>query len=92
MSSSKTVTLVKGSYSPDDAKGILMSLIQSKIQFHNIRKLSSFEKSGSMDEWSEERISDLKEARKEILEMLKSVEEKGLSNVVINSSIHITLE
>lgn len=92
MSSSKTFTLVQGSYSPDDAKEILMNLIQSKIQFHNIRKLSSFEKSGSMDEISEDRISDLKEARKEILDMLKASEEKGISNVVINSTIHITLE
>lgn len=92
MSSSKTFTLVKGSYSPDDAKEILMNLIQSKIQFHNIRKLSSFEKSGSRDETSEDRISDLKEARKEILDMLKSSDEKGISNVSINSTIHITLE
>ena len=92
MSSSKTFTLVKGSYSPDDAKEILMNLIQSKIQFHNIRKLSSFEKSGSRDEKSEDRISDLKETRKEILEILKSSDEKGISNVIINSTIHITLE
>ena len=42
MSSKKKFTLVKGSYSPDEAREILMNLIQSKIQFHNIRKLKLF--------------------------------------------------
>ena len=92
MSSEKTFTLVKGSYSPEDAKEILMNLIQSKIQFHNIRKLSSFEKSGSTDEWSEKKIADLKETRKEILEMLKSGKEKGVGSIVINSTIQISFE
>lgn len=92
MSSKKTFTLVKGSYTPEEAREILMNLIQSKIQFHNIRKLSCFEKSGTRDEKSEDRIEDLRKTQNKILEMLKESEKKGVKKVVINSTIDLTLE
>ncbi|MFN3196117.1 MAG: hypothetical protein ACE364_09230 [Chlorobiota bacterium] len=65
----KNISLINSSFEPKDAKQVLLSLLDYKIQFHNQKILSSFEKYGKEDEYSKNRIGQLKQEREKVLEM-----------------------
>ncbi|MDZ7716384.1 MAG: hypothetical protein U5J95_09255 [Balneolaceae bacterium] len=80
--------LVEGTFTPSEAKEVLMSLINSKISFHNLKNLRSYERSGSEDKESKKRITELEKMRKKLLTILKDTDKNGVS-VKIESQINI---
>lgn len=76
---------------PNEAQEILLQLLNSKINFHNLKNWSSRERFGKPDADSEQRLKYLEESRKKV-EMLisKAIEEQ--KNIIINSSIEMNIE
>lgn len=80
--------LIKGKFSPSEAKEILLHLFSHKINFHEMRNFSSMERFGKKDIHSIKRAAELKETREQIIKLLeKSVNEK--KNLRIDSVIKI---
>lgn len=86
----QTEDLVRGEYSAVEAREIVSNLISQKINFHNLRDFSSYERYGKPDENSVKRIAELKESRKLMLEIIDAAKEEG-KTVIINSNITIEL-
>ncbi len=64
------ISLINSSFSAKEAKQVLVSLLDYKIQFHHRKILSSYEKYGTEDEYSKNRIVQLKEERAKVEELL----------------------
>jgi hypothetical protein len=91
MKKTKIIDLVKGTFTPSEAREIIFQLLDSKINFHNLKNLSSRERFGRPDVDSEQRLEQLKESRKEAEALiLSSTAEK--KSVTIKSAIELTVE
>ena len=86
----KDLNLIEGVFATSDAKEILYALIDSKLKYHNIKLVSNNERFGIVDSNSEERIVYLKNAKKELQELIELAESKN-KKVVIHSSVRIEL-
>jgi hypothetical protein len=62
--------LINGLFTPDEAKGILFSLIKSKIDFHQTEKFAIQERTSGDVSHSEQRIQELKALYKEVEEIV----------------------
>lgn len=83
--------LVKGTFDLDEAREVLMSLINSKINFHAKKNLSSRERFGKIDQDSEKRIEELSISREQILQLLKHADESKQKITIISTiSLEIT--
>ena len=82
--------LIQGVFKADKAKDILLTLIDSKVQFHQLNNFSSQIRHGNQDEFSLERIQDLKELKKNILKILDYADFNG-QELQIDSSINIKI-
>jgi hypothetical protein len=80
--------LIEGTFTPDDARDIIIPLFKNKIQYHSLNSFSSYERTGKYDEHSIAKIKELKSTLNSIVEMLDGCESMDL--VKINSTI--TLE
>lgn len=91
MKKTETVDLIKGTFTPQEAREILLHLLDSKINFHNMKSWSFRERFGKPNADSEEKLKHLKESRKTVETLIaKSVtEEKTLT---ISSIIEINIE
>ncbi len=87
----QNLSLVKGTFTAEEAREILMALIQSKLKFHNLKNLRSYEQSGKADPTSENRIQELEEVREDVLELIKHAT-KTDQQLQIDSKVNITLE
>ncbi|WP_029038803.1 hypothetical protein [Salinimicrobium xinjiangense] len=85
----KNLKLIDGTFSPADARDILLNMIGSKIQFHNNRDFSSEIRIGSSDKSSRVRLAELRETREQIISFLENAEREG-STVIINSSVSLS--
>lgn len=81
--------LVKGMFTAEEAREVLMSLISSKLRFHSKKNQHAYEKTGQTDPKSEERILELKQLRKQIVAELREAEQKGLM-VDVNANIQLS--
>ena len=91
MKKTETIELIKGTFTPDHAREILLQLLDSKINFHNLKNWSSRERLGKPDAYSEQRLGHLKESRKKVQALVsKSIDEE--KTVTINSTIEINIE
>lgn len=80
--------LIKGTFTAQEAKEVLMSLIRSKISFHKKKNLQSYERHGKEDLESKQRIEELEKMRKQLLLILKNADEDGIS-IKLESEINI---
>ncbi|MCB0699206.1 MAG: hypothetical protein H6551_03260 [Chitinophagales bacterium] len=62
-------SLIEGTFNAEDAKDILLGLVEDKIRFHQHRIFSHEERFGKPCEDSVTRISQLQKTRKQILEL-----------------------
>jgi hypothetical protein len=81
--------LIKGDFSPQNAKSILMDVINSKISFHNLNMFSKFVKNSEVCESSKQRVSELSNISADIIKLIKDSEEKGMT---LRISGDITIE
>ncbi|GHB72567.1 hypothetical protein [Persicitalea jodogahamensis] len=73
--------LVKGDFLPEEAGKVLFSLIQNKINYHNVEMLSRQIRFGFDDDvsHSEKRIIELKEINESLAAFLREVGQEGKS-------------
>lgn len=82
--------LVKGTFSPEDAKEVLFKLINSKIKFHQLSAFSISERNAITEIHTQDRIEELQEVRNQ-LELFISEAEKLHKSVKIDGTISIQL-
>lgn len=91
MSYDHNFTLIKGEFTLADGREVLMNLINRKIKFHNLKIIQNFEKKGVKDLESQNRIRELEKTRREILNLLKSNDQKDIT-LNINSVIYVSIQ
>ncbi|MEY3411548.1 MAG: hypothetical protein RIQ70_234 [Bacteroidota bacterium] len=84
----KELILIEGTFSPEDAREVLMNAYTSKINFHNLKNLTSFEMVGKEDELAVKRIAELKSVLSQVRELIAEAKEKDMK-LVIHSTISI---
>lgn len=82
--------LIEGNFSSQDAKTVLMSVINSKINFHNLNAFSEFVKNNEDCEISKRRISVLTSSLEDINKLLEESERNG-KRLKINGDITIEI-
>ena len=89
MNNEGSLSLIDGQFSPEDAKLILINIFLTKINFHELRNLSSLERYGTEDKFAVQRISELNHS---IGKIIKSIDYAlaNNKNLVIKSEIAIS--
>ncbi|GEM_PF-190780 len=85
------IHFIEGTFQPQDAKEILMTLVNDKINFHTKRNFSAMERFNVEDELSQKRLPELVKIRETVSNIMKEAAEKN-KIVKVHSMIHITLE
>ena len=82
--------LISGVFTADEAKEILMTLIQDKINFHQRNELSRRERFGEPGAAAGKRIMELKKTRTDLAALL---EKAGAASqqLVINCTIEVNM-
>lgn len=84
-----TLKLIDTKFTPEEAKEVLLTLINNKIQFHSTKNFSSEIRTGLSEENSRQRIDELEEAKKEIIALTEKAKEMNIL-LDVESSIHIS--
>lgn len=88
----KSVQLIEGTFTKGEALNIINDVLNVKINFHKIQRLSKTE--GNINDaclYDNSRINELVIDKKETKAFLRALESKG-QNIKISSTINITLE
>lgn len=86
------IDLIDGCFTVSEARDIITPMIAKKINFHQIKRMSLFEKNHSDTCASDrDRISELEEAKTKIEEIFLQAKIEG-KKVKMHSTIQITLE
>lgn len=91
MNTIEKLTLIEGDFSLNEAKEILTSMFNSKINFHNIQNWSSQERFGKDDETAQKKIPLLRNEIKKLEEIISEAKANN-KRLVINSEITISLK
>lgn len=83
------INLIDGDFSANDAREIMIDLINKKIQFHSLKSHEIWEKSGAIDLNGQKRIKELEQARAKVLDLTNS-DMPNEKRFTIHSFIHIT--
>ncbi|GIV38022.1 MAG: hypothetical protein KatS3mg032_2401 [Cyclobacteriaceae bacterium] len=84
------INLVDGLFTYEEAKDLVLSLIQSKIHFHELNNFSSIEQLGQPDAIAKHRIPELLAEREKVLRIMQEAARKRCV-VKIASSVSIEL-
>lgn len=90
-SGKQSYCLIDGTFLPDEARQVLMTLIHDKISFHHRNDWSRRERLGDTDPPGTQRVDQLMATRDELRTMLADAEASGMQ-LVIKCDICITLE
>ena len=86
------VQLVDGKFTPSEASDVISALIEEKINFHKIQRLSLCEGNENSNlSYPNGRIAELKEEKRIAKEFLAKARAQGV-NVRINGTLEITFE
>lgn len=91
MKKNENIQLIKGTFHPDDARDVLLGLINYKINFHHMKNFSFEERFGQKDLPSEKRLIELKKSKQQIIELIESAN-KNDSLLKMEAVITIQLE
>ena len=83
--------LIDGQFHPNDAMNILMSLFNSKIEYHQLESFSNQIRSGSDVSSSQNRIQSLRDSVENMKTILKEADLNG-KQLKIEGLIQITFE
>ena len=88
MSTSESLLLLKGHFTAEEAREILIDLFHAKIHFHERKNFSSQVRFGCTDRVATERIPELKESLRRVQEL---VDQAAGSNrkMIVTSTVHI---
>ncbi|KAA1191861.1 hypothetical protein F0M18_10040 [Pseudohalioglobus sediminis] len=82
--------LISGTFSPDDAREVLMTLIEDKIRYHARNNWSRRERCLDTD-WGDRRIAELRQTKAQIAELVASAASEDLQ-LTISCDINVSLE
>lgn len=82
------LTLINGTFKPDQAKEILSKIFSDKIKYHEVKNFSSQIRLGKENKVSLKRIPELKESLEKLTEIVE-VAKKAKKKLVICSDVHI---
>lgn len=85
----KTIKLMAGQYSPEEASEMLLEMISRKINFHKLKNLSSEVRFGTPNPEAHKRIAELQQAKDQILALKQQVTDLNM-HLSIQSSIQFT--
>ena len=91
MNKIEKLKLIEGEFSFNEAKEILTSMFNSKINFHNIQNWSSQERYGKDDETAQMKIPLLKNEIEKLEEIILEAKANN-KKLVISSEIIISLK
>ena len=91
METTKKISLIEGSYTPSEAKEVLLDLYNKNINFNKVKNFSSQIRFGEDDELAVERIENLTKAVNYLTQLLKDAQAEN-KNLVIKSVIEIAYE
>jgi len=78
MNTTQRYKLINGTFSASEAKRVLLSLVTSKIDFHNLEKLSSEERFGRDVAHSERRLIELRQLQDTFRSICQSAGDAGM--------------
>jgi len=87
---SERFVLIEGVFPEAEAREILMNMFSTKLRFHEVRNLGAIERSGSPDDAAVERIGQLKESVRGILETLDAARTDN-RKLVVSSTVQLSL-
>lgn len=88
----QTLKLIDGTFTKREALNILNSVVDVKINFHKVHRLSILEGNENDEcKFDNSRIEELMADKKEVKAFLRALESKG-QNIKISSTITISLE
>lgn len=82
--------LIEGEFLPDEALKLMMSLLNNKINYHQLESFSNQIRIGKDVSHSQKRVEYLKKSIEDIKKILKEAEENGVK-LKIESVIQITV-
>lgn len=87
----QTLKLIEGTFTKREALNIINSVVDVKINFHKVHRLS-IQEGNENDEckFDNSRIQELMESKKETKAFLRALESKG-QNIKITSTVTISL-
>lgn len=71
MKDDKKYMLINGRFAPIDAKEILLTFINHKINYNKLKNFSSEERHGEPDEHAKQRVEELKYMREKVLQIIE---------------------
>lgn len=89
MNDKRHFQLIDGTFTPSEAARVLLSLVKSKMAYHNMEKFSNEERYGRDPSHSEKRLRDLAKLESELKELFASAADSK-QNLKINGWIEIT--
>jgi hypothetical protein len=90
METNKNFKLIDGVFNSKEAKKIIISLINNKINYHNLEDFSNHIRFNNDLSNSQKRISELQNAQK-MIEELVDLAEKNQWKLKIESTVEITI-
>lgn len=87
----ESVKLIEGTFDVYEARDILIGILNHKINFHNLKNLTSTERLGHLNEQSVIRLGELNKDRDKIVSLLDFARENDL-DIQVHSTIEIHLK
>ncbi|GMN06875.1 hypothetical protein MTsPCn5_22640 [Croceitalea sp. MTPC5] len=86
------IQLVDGSFTPSEASDVILALLDEKINFHKLQRISWCEGSSDADtNYPDGRIQELENEKRITKEFIASVRNQG-KRLRINGTLEISLE
>lgn len=82
------IQLIKGTFSPQEAREILLTILEDKVRFHNLKIIRGYEK-GTDTAASQIRIKELNASRKSVHKLVEQAIENS-HELSINATISIS--
>ena len=86
----ESLSIHEGVYCAEDARVQILEMISNNIRFHGVRSLSNEEVLGIKDEYSENKIIELKESKQTIQSLLDYATKEGM-DVTIESNVIVSI-
>lgn len=81
--------LLRGTFSSEETREILVTLFKDKIQFHNLKNFSHEVRFGKPDLRAQERIPELKRTLEEVLDFIKQNEGEDKFEIHANIQVRV---
>lgn len=88
MNKIETLSLLKGHFTAEEAREVLVGLYHAKIHFHEMKNFSSQERFGCNDKIASERIPELKESLRKVQELVAHASGSN-KKMIVTSTVNI---